>query len=176
MTEENNVRANEAQATDRGERFVWKEGDVEITEPEVEMAQAEDETSKPVHHQTKRGADLAISRKEISQESHKAVLAGRITLAEAKELGRNAGPDGPVGQSTKKASTSKKDKPITLCLACGEPTLSGSRFHQGCDMKMHRIADEHLRGERDLTNEQREYLETSGKMEQARKKAAKNKK
>jgi hypothetical protein len=65
---------------------------------EIEMEQAEDESSKPVHHQTKRGADLAIATQEISQESHKAVIAGEITLAEAKELGRNAGPDGPVGE------------------------------------------------------------------------------
>ena len=121
-----------------------------------------------------KAADLALMKATISQESHQAVLAGEISLDQARKLGREAGPDGPVGQSTAKASTPKKDKPVTLCIACGKPT-KGGRFHPGGDAKMHRIADEHLRGERELTDEQREYLETSGKMEQARKRAEKQK-
>lgn len=143
---------------------------------EVEMKQEEQtrEASEPkaIHHATKRGADMSLARREISQESHAAVLKGELSLHEARDLGRNAGPDGQVGQSTAKTNTPKKDKPVTLCIACGKPTKGGC-FHPGGDMKMHRIADEHLRGERELTDAQREYLESSGKMEQARKRAEK---
>jgi hypothetical protein len=48
--------------------------------------------TQKVHHQTARGARLALARKEISQESYSAVLASEITLQQAKELGRDRGP------------------------------------------------------------------------------------
>ncbi len=119
------------------------------------------------------GADLAIARKEISQESHAAILKGNLSLADVKELGRNAGPDGPVGKAEAKArATPKKYRPVTLCIACGKPT-KGGRFHPGADIQMHQIADEHLRGERELTDERRKYLEESGKMQQAHRRAEK---
>ena len=148
-----------------------QENNVQETEVEMEQDVAQTEV-KVIHHQTEKGADLAIARKEISQESHKAVLEGRISLVEAKEIGRNAGPDGAVSQQTVKASTPKKDNPVTLCIARGKLTKGGC-LHPGADMKMHRIADEYLRGERELTDEQREYLEESGKLEQAKKRAEK---
>ena len=116
------------------------------------------------------GSNLALKRGGISTESHAAVLEGRIGLQAAKDLGQENGPDGPIAkQSEKKAKRAKEPRP---CIACSEPT-KGGRFHPGCDAKMHRIADEHLRGVRALTDEQREYLESSGKMEQARKRAEK---
>lgn len=160
----------------QADKYVWGPEDIEITKPEkvaeentpetvVEMEQEDEaEPKKAIHHATKRGADMSLARREISQESHAAVLAGRISLAEARELGRNAGPDGPVGQSTKKAT--KKVKEPRPCLACDEPKSSSSLFHPGCDMKMYRIAREALDGERELTYAQREYLESSGKMAQ----------
>jgi hypothetical protein len=42
----------------------------------------------------------------------------------------------------------------------------------GHDTKMYRIAREHLEEGRALTDEQREYLESSGKMERVRKRLA----
>ena len=117
-----------------------------------------------VHHQTRRGADLALAKKQISRDSHKAIMEGTLSLEEARELGREGSPFGPA---PKPVSKNDRRRP---CIACGGMT-KGGRFHPGCDAKMHRIADEHLRGERELTDEQREYLETSGKMEQARKRA-----
>ena len=48
--------------------------------------------TKDAHHQTKRGADIAIAKKQISPDSYRAVLAGEITLQRAKELGRSGAP------------------------------------------------------------------------------------
>lgn len=45
-----------------------------------------------VHHQTERGARIALAKKQISRASYEAVLAGTLTLARAKELGRDWGP------------------------------------------------------------------------------------
>jgi hypothetical protein len=45
---------------------------------------------------TRRALDMAIARKQVSQESYRAVLAGEITLQQAKELGRDRGPDGAI--------------------------------------------------------------------------------
>src|SRR4028119_705613 len=41
---------------------------------------------------TKRALDMAIARKQVGQESYRAVLAGEITLRRAKELGRSGAP------------------------------------------------------------------------------------
>jgi hypothetical protein len=48
--------------------------------------------TQKVHHNTGKAADIALAKKQISQESYEAVLAGTLTLAEAKELGRDRGP------------------------------------------------------------------------------------
>jgi hypothetical protein len=45
-----------------------------------------EERNPKVHHQTARGARLALARKEISQESYRAVLAGELSLDQAKKL------------------------------------------------------------------------------------------
>ena len=39
------------------------------------------------HHKTVEGARLALARGEISEESHRAVITRRLTLAEAKKRG-----------------------------------------------------------------------------------------
>ncbi len=39
--------------------------------------------TESVHHQTKKGADMALAKKQISPDSHKAVHEGRISLDEA---------------------------------------------------------------------------------------------
>ena len=56
---------------------------------------------------TKRALDMAIARKQVSQESYRAVLAGEITLQEAKAMGRDGAPatDATVGRSGPRAAT-----------------------------------------------------------------------
>lgn len=39
--------------------------------------------TQKVHHQTERGARIALAKKQISQESYDAVLAGTLTLPES---------------------------------------------------------------------------------------------
>jgi hypothetical protein len=123
-----------------------------------------------VDGRTLRAADLALMKATISPASHAAVLAGEISLQQAKEYGRDGAPDTPatpgaVGDdATGRPRKTREPRP---CIACGRPT-KGGRFHPGCDAKMFRIAREHLLGERDLTDAQHEYLEVSGKMQKVR--------
>ena len=174
MTERNqnehNQNQEQTQEQVQARKFVGRPEDLVFLPAEdteaVEMEQ-EDTGPKAIHHQTKRGADLAIAKQQISQESHAAIPAGQINLAEAKELGREMGPDGPSAASAKPKSPKapKKSKEQTPCICgCGETSVSGNRFRPGHDMKMFRIAREALAGERELTDEQHAYLESSGKM------------
>jgi hypothetical protein len=48
--------------------------------------------TQKVHHQTERGARIALDKKQISQESYEAILQGELSLAEARELGRDRWP------------------------------------------------------------------------------------
>lgn len=123
--------------------------------------------TKDVHHNTKKAADMDLAKKAISPDSHRAVHEGRINLDEARELGREGSPSGPVPRVNKNDRTPTK----TPCL-CGCGELVSRTFKAGHDMVMFRVAREHLTEGRELSEEQREYLETSGKMERVRKKLA----
>jgi hypothetical protein len=46
-----------------------------------------------VHHQTERGARIALAKKQISRASYEAILRGELSLAQARELERDRGPD-----------------------------------------------------------------------------------
>ena len=117
---------------------------------------------------TKRALDTAIAKQQVSRESYRAVLEGRLRLAEAKELGRDHGPDGP----TKPTTRISKDDRTRECIACGGLT-KGGRFHPGCDAKMHRLAREYIRGERELTDEQLAYVrDETDKLERAHRRVA----
>ena len=122
------------------------------------------------HHATRKGADMSLARKEISSDSHNAVLAGELSLEEARFLGRNAGPSGPT------VRVDKNDRPPTKtpCL-CGCGEFVARSFKAGHDMRMHRIAREHLTEGRKLSKEQRDYLETSGKLERTKRKVSEEK-
>lgn len=122
---------------------------------------------KKLDGRTKRGADLALAKKAISPDSHRAVLAGNLSLEEAKELGHNAGPGGPAVRVNKNDRTPTK----TLCL-CGCGELVPRTFKAGHDQRLVTQAKEYVRGERELTPEQLEYVETSGKLERARQRVA----
>lgn len=144
-----------------------------VQEQTMEQEEQTQEASEPkaIHHATKRGADMSLAKKEISQESHEAVLKGEIPLARARELGRSAGPDGPVGRSTPRAGKTGRTPTETPCL-CGCGKTVPRTFAPGHDAKMHRIAREYVRGARELTDEQRQYVEQSGKLEKARARVA----
>jgi hypothetical protein len=155
------------------------------------------EQNTKIDGRTKRAADLAIAKRTISRASYDAILAGRIGLVEAKAIGRNGAPaadatDGPgaAAEISRSASAvggqdradtpprpvsriSKDDRTPTKtpCLCgCGTPVVR--LFAQGHDARMLRVAREHLAEGRELSDEQREYLESSGKMERVRAKLA----
>jgi hypothetical protein len=117
-----------------------------------------------VHHATRKAADIALAKKTISPDSHKAVHEGRIDLEEARSLGREGSPFGPTPKTVSKDDRTPTKTP---CL-CGCGTLVPRTFAAGHDMVMFRVAREHLAKGREITEEQRRYLETSGKMERMR--------
>ena len=126
---------------------------------------------------TKRALDVAIARKQVSQESYRAVLAGEITLQRAKELGRDRGPDevgrGSSGPETatetlRSASADTSTGRASCLCGCGQiPRNSKSRFVQGHDARLHGELkrnlekDPLLRNER-FTEEQRSYARERG--------------
>ena len=124
----------------------------------TDQARAEAER---VHGNTKKAADTALAKRAISRESHRAVHEGRVTLAEAHELGRDGSPYGP-------AVRADKNDRSRLCLCGCQEYTRGGRFVPGHDTKMFRVAREHLTEGRELTHDQSEHLETSGKMGRVR--------
>ena len=123
---------------------------------------------KKIDGRTKRALDLAIARRQVSQESYHAVTEGRITLAEAKSLGRDRRPDtsedqsGP-GETTKRSRRGRQPRP---CICCGGLT-KGGRFHPGCDQRLYGRIQRQLRVDPLLrsdqfTDEQRRYAVERG--------------
>jgi hypothetical protein len=122
-----------------------------------------------VHHATVRGARASLAKKEISGESFEAVLVGNLSLEEARELGRNAGPGGPVVRVNKNDRAPTK----TPCL-CGCGELVPKIFKAGHDMRMVKLAKAYVRGNSEPNEDQMAYLEESGKLEKARAQVAKD--
>ena len=107
--------------------------------------------------------------KQVSQESYRAVLAGKITLQRAKELGRSGAPtDTPQASDGRGRASSgpREGRRPRPCIACGGMT-KGGRFHPGCDQKLfgelkrNLEKDPLLRNER-FTEEQRAYARERG--------------
>ena len=67
-----------------------------------------------VHHKTRKAADLALAKRQISPDSHRAVHEERITLEEARELGREGSPYGPTPKVV-----SKNDRTRSCMCGCG---------------------------------------------------------
>jgi len=152
--------------------------------------------TQKVHHQTERGARIALAKEQISRASYEAILAGTLSLAEGRELGRERGPHdtgqassgheegrrtGPRRASVEDSADrppqpvsriSKDDRPRACMCACGTRT-KGGRFAPGHDVRMVSYAKEYLRAERELTDEQLAYVRESGKLDRARKRLAK---
>jgi hypothetical protein len=136
--------------------------------------------TQKVHHQTKRGARIALAKKQISQESYHAVLASEITLQQAKELGRDRRPH-DTGQASsgheegRKAPRKGRERsqestgaPRTCLCGCGESVRGKkSKFRPGHDarlcgeLKRNLEKDPLLRNER-FTDEQRVYARERG--------------
>ena len=92
------------------------------------MTDQEKASQSGVHHATVRGARASLAKKEISGESFEAVLAGDLSLEEARELGRNAGPGGPAVRAD------KTDRSRECMCGCGRTT--NGRFAMGHDARV----------------------------------------
>jgi hypothetical protein len=151
------------------------------------------EQNTKIDGRTRRAADIALAKRTISRVSYDAVLAGEITLQQAKNLGRDQGPTGTgqgrSGQDSARTAPrsvraeggqggadtppqpvsrmSKDDRSRECLCACGTRT-KGGRFVPGHDVRMVSYAKEYLRGERNLTDEQMAYVRESGKLDRAR--------
>lgn len=121
-----------------------------------------------VHHNTKKAADIALAKKAISPDSHKAIHEGRIDLEGARSLGREGSPFGPAPKAVDKNDQTPTKTPC-LC-GCGEPVAR--TFKAGHDMRLVSLAKAHVRGEVEPTAEQMAYLESSGKLDRARARVA----
>jgi len=158
------------------------------------------EQNAKIDGRTRRALDMAIAKRQVSQDSYRAVLAGDITLQQAKAIGRQGAPatdtskdhkDQGEGQRTSRSASaedrtdgppqpvsriSKDDRTPTRtpCL-CGCDELVARTFSVGHDARMFRVAREHLTEGRELSDEQREYLERSGKLERVKDKITQEK-
>jgi hypothetical protein len=132
-------------------------------------------THHKIDGRTKRALDIAIAKRQVSQDSYRAVLAGEITLQRAKELGRDRGPadtaqgsgDQDEARTGPRSATGDTSTSGAYCLCgCGE-TTRGGRFKPGHDARLHSELkrnldkDPLLRNER-FTDEQRRYAVERG--------------
>ena len=115
--------------------------------------------TQKVHHQTKQGARIALANEQISRASYEAILAGTLTLAEARELGRARGPEAATSRGSSGAGTesarvglerpqdrrnappqpisriSKDDATQECWCGCGEQTKPHRRWKPGHDQR-----------------------------------------
>jgi hypothetical protein len=143
-----------------------------------------EEQNPKVHHMTAKGARVALAEEQISRASYEAILAGTLSLAEARELGRDRGPDdtgqagngpGTATETPRKArehpqerSQESTDIPRPCLCGCGESVRGKkSRFRPGHDARLHGELkrnlekDPLLRNER-FSDEQRAYARERG--------------
>ena len=93
-------------------------------------------TGTKVHGNTKKAADMALAKRLISRDSHRAVHEGRITVAEARKLGRDRGPH-DTGQASdgqaEATETPRRSRTPRRCLRSCGGTTRGGRFLPGHD-------------------------------------------
>src|SRR5215211_4089249 len=128
------------------------------------------EENTQIDGRTKRALDMAIARRQVSQESYRAVLAGEITLQRAKEVGRDRRPadTGQASGGREEARTGPRGSrtPRPCMCSCGG-TTKGGRFLPGHDARLHSELkrnlekDPLLRNER-FRDEQRRYAVERG--------------
>jgi len=110
-----------------------------------------------IHHNTRKATDISLAKRQISPASHRAVLAGEITLQAARDLGRDGAPpaadatDGPgtatqisrESSGTDDAHTpprpvsriSKDDKTQECWCGCEELTSPNRKWRPGHDQR-----------------------------------------
>ena len=123
------------------------------------------ENTNKVNGNTLKAARVAVAKKEISADSFRAIESGSLSLADARELGRNAGPTGPA------VRVDKNDRSRDCLCLCGNRTRGG-RFIPGHDQRMVTLAKAHVRGEAEPNEEQMAYLVESGKLERAKRRVS----
>jgi hypothetical protein len=129
-----------------------------------------EEQNPRVHHMTVKAAGTALAQRQISQENYRAVLRGELSLAEAKSLGRDRGPNTPEDHSGPGEATEAPRKgrtPRPCGCGCGG-TTKGGVYLPGHDAKLRselmaqiRKGDVLLRSER-ITPEQRAFAVRHG--------------
>ena len=149
-----------------------------------------------VHHATKKAADKDLSEGNITEQSRAAVLAEEMTLQEARNIGTDPAPANTPGgaavqdeatgtppSASVEGSTDAPPQPMSriseddrtrLCM-CGCGRTTRGWFAVGHDVRLVTYAKEHVRGERELTDEQLEYVTTSGKLDRAKAQVEKEK-
>jgi hypothetical protein len=125
-----------------------------------------EEKNPNVHHMTIKGARNALAHRLISQDSYRAVLRGELSLAEARELGRDWGPH-DTGQASggheEARKTPREGRTPRRCMcSCGGMTKGGA-FLPGHDARLRaelvaqiKKGDVLLRSDR-ITAEQRAF-------------------
>ncbi len=127
---------------------------------------------KKVNGNTILATKLALDRKAISEESHAAVLAGTLSLQEAKDLGRDAGPDGLTGPTPK--TLSKDEKGQRCWCGCDSWTKPNRRWLPGHDQRAKGIITRAVREgkEDELSDRLREYAAERYLIRQTRQRVA----
>jgi hypothetical protein len=141
-------------------------------------------TERKIDGRTKRAADMALGKKQISRASYEAILRGELSLAQARALERDRGPH-DTGQASsgheegRKTPREGRERPpegrerpqegtsaLRTCLCgCGESVKN--RFRPGHDMRLfgelkrNLEKDPLLRNER-FNEEQRQYARERG--------------
>jgi Phage integrase, N-terminal SAM-like domain len=123
-----------------------------------------EEKNPKVHHMTMKGARNALAHRLISRDSYRSVLRGELSLADAKSLGRDRGPEIPgpnSGQDEGRKTPQDGLTPRPCMCSCG--MTKGGRFLPGHDAKLRselmaqiKKGDVLLRSER-FTDSQRRY-------------------
>lgn len=111
-----------------------------------------------VHGNTLKAADMSLAKKEISPASHEAVREGRLSLEEARDLGRDAGPDSEA--PPKPESRISKDDATQECwCGCGEWTKPNRRWRPGHDQRAKGIIKRTVEADKtaELSDRLREY-------------------
>ena len=127
------------------------------------------EENTNIDGRTKRALDLAIAKRQISQASYRAAIEGKITLQEAKELGREQGPDdtGQASGGQEDRKTLRKGRTPRRCLCSCGGTTKGGRFLPGHDARLHgelkrNLQKDPLLPNERITDEQRRYAVDRG--------------
>jgi hypothetical protein len=127
-------------------------------------------TERKIDGRTKRAANMALAKKQISQVSYEAILAGTLTLAEARKIEREGPHD--TGQASggheEGRKTLREGRTPRHCMCSCGGTTKGGRFLPGHDTKLRselvaqiKKGDVLLRSER-ITPEQRRYAVERG--------------